>query len=81
MCSSEIIQLDACVESVISTTAFRARLANGHGFVAYYQPAAAVGRRVELRPGQRIRVAMSPYDMSAGRVVMDGVELSGECVT
>lgn len=68
MCAaSEIIRLDAVIVAVLSEKAFRARLANGHEFVAYLpanpaEPAANVG------VGDRVIVAMSPFDMSKGKI-------------
>ncbi len=58
-------ELDAEVVDVISSRAFRARLRNGHEFVAFF--ACAADAR-PLCPGERIRVEMSPCDMSKGRI-------------
>jgi translation initiation factor IF-1 len=67
MHEKEIIRLDARVLGVIGTSAFRAELANGHRIVAF-----AVGPDKEetarLGPGDVVKVEMSPYDMSRGRI-------------
>ena len=67
MHEKEIIRLDARVLGVIGTSAFRAELANGHRIVAF-----AVGpereKTVGLGPGDVVKVEMSPYDMSRGRI-------------
>jgi translation initiation factor IF-1 len=67
MRGKEIIVLDATLLEVIGEAAFRAKLANGHVIVAF-----AVLRdrqkAVDLAPGERVSVAMSPYDMSKGRI-------------
>lgn len=57
--------LDAEVVDVISYKAFRARLRNGHEFVAFFACAADVR---PLAVGDRITVEMSPCDMSKGRI-------------
>lgn len=71
MREEEIIRLDARVTGVIGNSAFRAELANGHGIVAF-----AVGadkeRAALLGTGDAVRVEMSPYDMSRGRLIWNG---------
>jgi translation initiation factor IF-1 len=64
----ETILLDALLEAVIDSHAFRAGLGNGHGFAAYI----AVEDRGKMLPkeGDRVKVEMSPYNMSAGRIII-----------
>lgn len=62
---SDWFVLDAEVGDVISCRALRARLRNGHEFVAFF--AAGTEART-LTPGDRITVEMSPCDMSKGRI-------------
>jgi len=66
----EIIRLDAKVVGVIADAVFRAELGNGHRLVAYPAPADREKAR-ELALGTGIRVEMSPFDMSRGRIVLD----------
>ncbi|MBP7830086.1 MAG: translation initiation factor IF-1 [Kiritimatiellae bacterium] len=68
MAGPEIIRLDARVVSVITNAVFRVELANGHGLVAYADRAGK-SRAGTLQPGDRVRVEMSPCDMSRGRLV------------
>jgi translation initiation factor IF-1 len=67
--AEERFVLDAAVESVINHRAFRARLANGHEFVAFEAGPMAEGGQKGLRPGCRIRVEFSPCDLSKARIV------------
>jgi translation initiation factor IF-1 len=64
----ETILLDAQLEAVIDSHAFRAVLDNGHVFTAYV----AVRDRERKCPetGERVDVEMSPYNMSAGRIII-----------
>ena len=66
----ETILLDARLESVIEPHAFRAVLENGHRFTAYV----AARDRTERVPekGALVKVEMSPYNMSVGRIVISG---------
>lgn len=63
----EIIGLDAVIVSVLSEKAFRARLANGHEFVAFL-PARRCDVKRDWAVGDRIAVRMSPFDMSKGEI-------------
>ena len=67
MRESEIIHLDAVVESVINKSAFRAVLANGHRFVAV-QGRDKEGKHGKISVCDKVKVAMSPFDMSVGHV-------------
>lgn len=70
MSERETILLDARLESVIEPHAFRAVLENGHCFTAYI----AARDRGEKPPekGDFVKVEMSPYNMSAGRILISG---------
>jgi translation initiation factor IF-1 len=64
----ETILLDAQLEAVIDSHAFRAVLANGHRFTAYI----ATGDREKREPetGGVVKVEMSPYTMNTGRIII-----------
>ncbi|MGE4488225.1 MAG: hypothetical protein AB7E95_01625 [Kiritimatiellales bacterium] len=64
----ETILLDAQLEAVIDSHAFRAVLGNGHRFTAYI----AVRDREKKPPesGDFVKVEMSPYNMGVGRIVI-----------
>ncbi len=65
----EYILLDAVIQDVIEDTAFRARLKNGHEFVAYVPRHA--GFTFHGEPGGVVRVRFSPFDMSRGAIIAD----------
>lgn len=67
MNEDEKIVLDAEITDVISQRAFRARLRNGHALVAFV--AGAGGRGSAWAAGDRVRVELSPFDLSKGRIV------------
>ncbi|HMP72803.1 MAG TPA: hypothetical protein PKE55_06010 [Kiritimatiellia bacterium] len=66
---SETILLDAEVTGVISVSAFRARLANGHELVAV-NPDATGDAKPSHQIGEAVRVRLSPYDMGQGRIIL-----------
>ena len=69
MRGKEIIELDADVTAVINTRAFRARLGNGHEFTAFVGRENAPAGGGVCPPGARVRVRLSPFDMSRGEIV------------
>lgn len=64
----EIIELDATVIDVVTERAFRAKLDNGHEFIAYV-PVARLLEVGSIKVGDRIRVHFSPFDMSRGELM------------
>ena len=78
MQSDEQIVLDAEIADVVQTRAFRARLGNGHEFIAYVpaaeETAPEMGERICA--GRRVRVRFSPYDMTRGEIT--GIDLEEE---
>ncbi len=69
MLGKEIIELDAEVKAVINTRAFRARLGNGHEFTAFVPREKTPVTERTILPGVRVRVCLSPFDMSRGEIV------------
>ena len=65
----EKIELDATLEAVLDSAAFHAKLSNGHHIVAYVRRDQAGTRAGNFVPGDRVRVEMSPFDMSKGRLI------------
>jgi len=64
----ETILLDAQLEAVIDSHAFRAVLGNGHRFTAYIAPGDREGKEPET--GVFVKVEMSPYNMNVGRIII-----------
>lgn len=64
----ETILLDAQLEAVIDSHAFRAVLGNGHRFTAYIETKNRTKKRPET--GSFVKVEMSPYSMNVGRIII-----------
>ena len=62
------IQMEGTIIEALPGTQFRVRLENGHEVLAYLS-----GRMrkysIRILLGDRVRVEMSPYDLSRGRIV------------
>lgn len=68
-----MILLDATIEVRVHNHAFRARLDNGHNLIVFRR--ANAGGEVGA-PGDRVRVKLSPFDMTVGEWITDrnGIE-------
>jgi translation initiation factor IF-1 len=66
--AEEKIQVEGLVIEALPGTQFRVRLDNGHEILAYL---AGKMRKYYIRIllGDRVRVEMSPYDLTRGRIV------------
>ncbi|HLQ60761.1 MAG TPA: translation initiation factor IF-1 [Candidatus Acidoferrales bacterium] len=64
----QAVVMDAVVSQALPNAMFEVELENGHKLIAY---AAGRMRRyfIRITPGDRIRVELSPYDLTRGRIV------------
>jgi translation initiation factor IF-1 len=64
----QAVVMDATVSQALPNAMFEVELENGHKLIAY---AAGRMRRyfIRITPGDRIRVELSPYDLTRGRIV------------
>ena len=63
----DLIFLDAKLVNRVNSRVFGAELFNGHGLVAFARGDAPR----ELAVGDTVRVCLSPFDMSAGKIVFE----------
>lgn len=64
----ELIQMEGTVLKVLPATMYRVKLTNGHEILAHIS-----GKMrkhfIRITNGDSVRVEMSPYDLSKGRIV------------
>ena len=77
MAREDAIQVEGIVAEVLPNRTYRVELANGHRLVAFL-PGKTRSSFVRLAPGDRVRLELSPYDLSEGRVVVADQQLSQE---
>lgn len=67
MAKEEAIEIDGIVQDVLPNTTFRVQLTNGHHVLATI---AGKMRRFRIRvlAGDRVTLAVSPYDLTRGRI-------------
>ena len=74
MAGGDAIEVEGAVVEVLPHGLYRVGLANGHQVLAHGR---SRSRRdaVPLAPGDRIKLAMSPFDLSKGRIIWNENEL------
>lgn len=67
MSKKDFIEMEGTVEETLPATSFKVQLDNGHTITAYLS-----GKmrqfRIKIVPGDRVKVEMSPYDLTKGRI-------------
>ena len=68
LAKEEAIEVEGRVKESLPNTMFRVELQNGHVVLAHLS---GKMRRHYIRivPGDRVRVALSPYDLNRGRII------------
>ncbi len=67
MAKEAAIELDGVVVEALSNSMFRVELENGHPIIAHISGKMRM-HYIRILPGDRVKVEMSPYDLSKGRI-------------
>ena len=67
MAKQPSIEQDGTITEALSNAMFRVELENGHVITAHISGKMRM-HYIKLLPGDRVRVEMSPYDLSKGRI-------------
>ena len=68
MAKQSAIEQDGTIVEALSNALFRVELENGHEIIAHISGKMRM-HYIKILPGDKIRVEMSPYDLSKGRIV------------
>jgi translation initiation factor IF-1 len=68
MAKEEAIEKDGEVIEALPNAQFRIRLENGHEILGLLSGKMRMNY-IKILPGDRVKVEMSPYDLSKGRIV------------
>ena len=68
MAKQSAIEQDGTIMEALSNAMFRVELENGHEIIAHISGKMRM-HYIKILPGDKIRVEMSPYDLSKGRIV------------
>ena len=74
MAREDAIEVVGAVVEALPNALYRVELANGHRVLAHWS-----GRQrrnaVELAPGRKVKLEMSPFDLSTGRIIWNDKEI------
>jgi translation initiation factor IF-1 len=67
MAKQSAIEQDGTIAEALSNAMFRVELENGHEITAHISGKMRM-HYIKILPGDKVRVEMSPYDLSKGRI-------------
>ena len=67
MAKEDVIEMEGTVIDTLPNTMFRVELENGHVVTAHISGKMRM-HYIKLLPGDRVKVEMSPYDLTKGRI-------------
>lgn len=66
-----VIEVEGVVLEALPSTQFRVQLANGHTILAHIS--GNIRRNfIRILPGDTVKIELSPYDMTKGRIIYRG---------
>ena len=68
MAKQSAIEKDGTIIEALSNAMFRVELDNGHVIIAHISGKMRM-HYIKILPGDKVKVEMSPYDLSKGRIV------------
>lgn len=66
--SKDFLTAEGLVEELLPSTSFRVKLDNGKDILAHLSGKMRI-HRIRISPGDRVKLEMSPYDLTKGRIV------------
>ncbi len=67
MAKQPSIELDGTIIEALSNAMFRVELENGHTIIAHISGKMRM-HYIRILPGDRVKLEMSPYDLTKGRI-------------
>ena len=67
MAKQASIEQDGTIRDALSNAMFRVELENGHEIIAHISGKMRMNY-IKILPGDRVKLEMSPYDLSKGRI-------------
>lgn len=66
--SKDFLTAEGVVEELFPSASFRVKLDNGKDILAHLSGKMRI-HRIRISPGDRVKLEMSPYDLTKGRIV------------
>lgn len=67
MAKEDVIEVEGTITEALPNTQFRVDLENGHEVLAHISGKMRM-HYIRILPGDRVKVELSPYDLSRGRI-------------
>ena len=67
MAKQDAIEVDGTITEALSNAMFRVQLESGHVIIAHISGKMRM-HYIKILPGDRVKVEMSPYDLTRGRI-------------
>lgn len=68
MAKQQSIEQDGRIKEALSNAMFRVELENGHEVIAHISGKMRM-HYIKILPGDKVKLEMSPYDLTKGRIV------------
>ncbi len=68
MAKEDVIEIEGTVVEALPNTNFKVRLDNGHEVLAHISGKLRMNY-IKILPGDKVKLELSPYDLSRGRIV------------
>ena len=68
MSKDDVFEMEGTVVEVLPSTTFKVKLANGHIITAHVSGKIRM-HTIRILPGDAVKLEMSPYDLTKGRIV------------
>ncbi|MCS6824231.1 MAG: translation initiation factor IF-1 [Cytophagaceae bacterium] len=69
MAKQKSIEQDGIILEALSNAMFRVELENGHKVIAHISGKMRMNY-IKILPGDKVRMEMSPYDLTKGRIIL-----------
>jgi translation initiation factor IF-1 len=67
LAKEDVIEVEGTITEALPNTQFRVELDNGHNVLAHISGKMRMNY-IRILPGDRVKVELSPYDLSRGRI-------------
>ncbi|MEO6077621.1 MAG: translation initiation factor IF-1 [Candidatus Andersenbacteria bacterium] len=69
MSKQDTVEVDGVIEDTLPNTQFKVQLDTGQMIIGHLSGKMRI-HRIRVMPGDRVRVAMSAYDLTKGRIIL-----------
>lgn len=76
MSKDDVIEVEGVVVEALPNANFKVKLSNGHIITAYISGKLRLNY-IKIIPGDTVKIEMSPYDLTKGRVIWEEQVLTG----